>query len=187
RMSQIKVGLLGANYAIEHGRYRITRIFRGGKWNPGVYAPLAQPGLAVRTGDYLLAVDGRNLPGNENIYRAFQNLADKDVTLTVAPHADGRGAHTIVVKTIPSERALRNIAWIDHNARLVDRLSHGKLGYVYLPDTEWGGYRNFNRMYFAQVDKQGVILDERFNHGGDISDYIIQNLLSRPMSLVVTR
>ncbi len=187
KMADIKVGLLGADYAIEHGRYRITRIFRGGKWNPGVYAPLAQPGLAVRTGDYLLAVDGRNLPGNESIYRAFQNLADKDVTLTVAPHADGRGAHTIVVKTIPSERTLRNIAWIDHNARLVKRLSHGKLGYVYLPDTEWGGYRNFNRMYFALVDKQGVILDERFNHGGDISDYIIQNLLSRPMSLVVTR
>ena len=187
RMADIKVGLLGANYAIEHGRYRITRIFRGGRWNPDAYAPLAQPGLAVKTGDYLLAVDGQALGGHENLYRAFENLAGKDVTLRVAPHADGRGAHTIVVKTIPSERLLRNIAWIDHNRALVNRLSGGKLGYVYLPDTGWGGYRNFNRMYFSQVDKQGVILDERFNHGGDISDYIIQNLLDRPMSLVVTR
>ena len=97
------------------------------------------------------------------------------------------GAHQITVKTIPSERRLRHIAWIDHNIAVVNKLSHGKLAYVYLPDTANGGFRNFNRYYFSQVDKQGVIVDERFNHGGDISDYIIQYLERRPMSLIVTR
>lgn len=187
KMQDIHVGLLGANYAIEHGHYRITRIFTGGEWNPHLYAPLAQPGLKVKVGDYLLAVNGQPIRGDDNIYQAFQNLANKDVTLTVGPQPSMAGAHEIVVKTIPSEHALRNIAWIDHNIRLVDRLSGGKLGYVYLPDTEWGGYKNFNRYFFSQVDKQGVIIDERFNHGGDLSDYIIQYLQRKPMALVVTR
>jgi tricorn protease len=186
KMSQIKVGLLGADYRIEHRHYRIVRIYRGGKWN-GIYAPLAQPGLKVKQGDYLLAVNGIALPGSVNIYRAFEDLADKTVTLTVGPNPDMRGAHRVVVRTIPSEAALRHVAWIDHNMRLVDRLSGGKLAYIYLPDTYWGGYRNFNRYYFSQVDKQGAIIDERFNHGGLISDYIIDNLLLRPMAINVTR
>ncbi len=186
-MQQIHVGLLGANYAVEHGRYRITRIFTGGTWNPDAYAPLAQPGLKVRTGDYLLAVNGTPIHGNQNIYKAFQDLAKVDVTLTVGPNPDMRGSHQITVKTIPSESKLRHIAWIDHNMALVDKLSHGQLGYVYLPDTANGGYRNFNRYFFSQVDRKGVIIDERFNHGGDISDYIIQYLQRRPMAMIVTR
>ncbi len=186
-MQEIRVGLLGANYKIEDGHYRITRIFTGGKWNPGVRAPLAQPGLEVKAGDYLLAVNGKPIRGSENLYKAFEDLADVDVTLTVGPNPDMRGAHQVTVKTIPSEFRLRHIAWIDRNIATVNRLSHGKLAYVYLPDTANGGFRNFNRYYFSQVDKQGVIVDERFNHGGDISDYIIQYLQRRPMALIVTR
>ncbi|HTX05189.1 MAG TPA: PDZ domain-containing protein [Steroidobacteraceae bacterium] len=187
KMEEVTVGLLGANYAIEHGHYRITRIFRGGKWNPELYAPLAQPGLKVKAGDYLLAVNGAPIDGNINIYEAFQDLAGKTVTLTVGPEPALQGAHTITVKTIPDEAGLRHAAWIDHNIRLVDRLSGGKLAYVYLPDTAWGGYTNFNRFFFSQVNKQGVIIDERFNHGGDLSDYIIDNLLKQPMGLIVSR
>ncbi|MGH8235087.1 MAG: S41 family peptidase [Rhodanobacteraceae bacterium] len=187
KMQEIKVGLLGANYSVEHGRYRITRIFTGGEWNPGVYAPLAQPGLKVKTGDYLLAVNGTPILGNDNIFQAFEDLADQSVTLTVGPNPDMAGAHTITVKTIPNEFKLRNIAWIDHNIAVVNKLSGGKLGYVYLPDTEWGGLTNFNRYFFSQVDKQGVIVDERFNHGGSLSDYIIQYLNRKPMAFGVVR
>ncbi len=187
KMQEIKVGLLGANYKIGHDRYRITKIFTAGRWNPGLYAPLGQPGLKVKAGDYLLAVNGHSLMGDENIYRAFENLAGKDVTLTVGPHPNMRDSHHITVKTIPSERGLRNAAWIRHNMAVVNKLSDGKLGYVYLPDTYWGGYTNFNRYYFSQVDKQGVIIDERFNHGGDLSDYIIQYLQRKPMSLGIQR
>jgi tricorn protease len=187
KMSEIRVGLLGADYRIEHGHYRIARIYRGGSWNPGVYAPLAQPGLKVEAGDYLLAVNGTALDSRINLYEAFEDLAGKTVVLTVGPHPDMSGSHTIVVKTIPSEAALRHIAWVDHNIRLVARLSHGKLGYVYLPDTGFGGFGNFNRYYFSQIDKQGIILDERYNHGGLLSDYIIDNLERRPTALIVTR
>ncbi len=187
RMQEIHVGLLGANYAIEHDRYRITKIFTGGKWNPGLYAPLAQPGLKVKTGDYLLAVNGNAITGSENIYQAFEDLAGKEVTLTIGPNPSTKDSHEVTVKTIPSEHALRNAAWIDHNMKVVNKLSGGKLGYVYLPDTNWGGYKNFNRYFFSQVNKKGVIIDERFNHGGLISDYIIQYLQRKPMALNVTR
>lgn len=183
----VQVGLLGADYRIEHGRYRITRIFPTQAWNPSLYAPLAQPGLKVHPGDYLLAVNGRPLLGSKNIYQAFENLADKTVILTVGPHPSDKDAHESIVKTIANEHALRNAAWIAHNIKLVNRLSHGRLGYVYLPNTAAGGFKNFNRYFFSQVNKQGVIIDERFNHGGLLSDYIIQYLNRRPMSIVISR
>ncbi len=187
KMSDIKVGLLGANYEIDHDRYKITRIFTAGEWNPGLYAPLAQPGLKVKVGDYLLAVNGNQITGSMNLYEAFQDLAGQTVTLTVGPNPDMKDSHQIVVKTIPSEFALRHEAWVEHNMKLVNKLSDGKLGYVYLPDTEDEGFINFNRYYFSQVNKQGVIIDERFNHGGYISDYIIDYLTRKPMSMNVTR
>jgi tricorn protease len=187
KMTNIEVGLLGADYRIERGRYRIVRIFRGGEWNPSLYAPLAQPGLRVKAGDYLLAVNGTALDSHVNLYEAFEDLADKTISLTVGPNPDGKGAHQIVVKTIPSEAALRHIAWVDHNMRVVNRLSGGKLAYVYLPDTIWGGYDSFNRYYFSQVNKQGVIIDERYNGGGLLSDYFMHYLQLRPMALDVSR
>ncbi len=187
KMQEIHVGLLGADYRVENGRYRITKIFTAGQWNPKLYAPLAQPGLKVQTGDYLLAVNGTSITASDNIYQAFEDLANQDVTLTVGPNPGMKGSHQITVKTIPSEFRLRNTAWIDHNMEVVNKLSGGKLGYVYLPDTTWGGYTNFNRYFFAQVNKQGVIVDERFNHGGSLSDYIIGYLTRKPMALGVVR
>ncbi|MGH8161976.1 MAG: S41 family peptidase [Gammaproteobacteria bacterium] len=187
KADQVRVGLLGANYAVEHGHYRITRIFTAGKWNPQLYAPLAQPGLKVKTGDYLLAVNGQPVTVNASIYKYFVDLAGKTVTLTVGPNPSMRGSQDVIVKTIPSERKLRNAAWIAHNMELVNKLSDGKLAYIYLPDTEWGGFTNFNRYFFSQTDKQGAIIDERFNHGGLLSDYIIQYLTRKPMGLLVVR
>ncbi|MGH8162060.1 MAG: S41 family peptidase, partial [Gammaproteobacteria bacterium] len=187
KMQEIKVGLLGANYKVEHGHYRITRIFTAGQWNPRLYAPLAQPGLKVKVGDYVLAVNGNPIDGSQSIYRAFVDLAGKTVTLTVGPNPSMKGSHDITVKTIPIERKLRNAAWIAHNMQVVNKLSDGKLAYIYLPDTAWGGFTNFNRDFFSQLDKQGAIIDERFNHGGDLSDYIIEHLLRKPMALLVRR
>ncbi|MDE2447957.1 MAG: PDZ domain-containing protein, partial [Gammaproteobacteria bacterium] len=187
KMDEITVGLLGADYRIEHGHYRIAHIYSSGRWYPSLYAPLAQPGLKVKEGDYLLAVNGRQIDGGGNLYQAFQDLAGKTVTLTVGPNPGPQGAHSVVVNTIPNEAGLRHVAWIEHNQALVDRLSGGRIGYVYLPDTAWGGFINFNRYFFSQVDKQGVVIDERFNHGGQLSDYIIDYLQRRPMALVVSR
>ncbi len=186
-MGNEHVGLLGADYRVAHGRYQFAHIYTGENWNPRLQAPLTQPGVNVHAGDYLLAVNGRPLTAADNLYEAFQQTAGKQTTIEVGPNPDASGAREVVVTPIANEHALRNTDWIEHNRRLVDRLSHGRLAYVYLPDTGNGGFTNFNRYYFSQVGKQGAILDERFNHGGDLSDYIIDVLRRVPMSLDITR
>jgi tricorn protease len=183
----VSVGLLGADYTIENNRYRITRVFSGENWNPELHAPLTQPGVDVTTGEYLLAVNGRELHGTDNLYSFFLNTAGKQVVLTVGPNPNETGSRQVTVVPVASERALRNLAWIEGNRRLVDKMTGGRIAYVYLPDTSGPGYTNFNRYYFAQVGKQGVIVDERFNHGGFLADYIIDYLRRQPMSRLHTR
>jgi tricorn protease len=184
---RVNVGLLGADYRIENGRYRFAKIYDGENWNPGLQAPLTQPGSDVKAGEYLLAVNGKEIEGSENIYRFFQETAGKQTTLTVGPNPSLEGSRRVVVVPVPSEARLRNLAWIENNRRRVDELSGGKLAYVYLPDTGYGGFTNFNRYFFAQVGKEGAIIDERFNHGGQVADYMIDLLGRKPMSIIVDR
>jgi tricorn protease len=183
----VSVGLLGADYAIDSGRYRFARILNGENWNPQLHAPLTQPGVNVKEGEYLLAVNGHDLTANDEIYSFFQETAGKQTVLKVGPHPDGSGSRDVTVVPVESETALRGLAWIEGNRRKVDELSGGKLAYVYLPNTAGGGYTNFNRYYFAQVGKQGAVLDERFNGGGQLADYIIDYLHRPVMSQVLTR
>ncbi|HEV2465103.1 MAG TPA: PDZ domain-containing protein [Acidobacteriaceae bacterium] len=184
---KVSVGLLGADYAIDNGRYRFAKIYNGENWNPDLNAPLTQPGVNVKTGEYLLAVNGRELKSSDNIYDTFQETAGKQTMLRVGPSPDDTGSREVTVVPVPNDRALRHLDWIENNRRLVDKLSDGKLAYVYLPDTGGGGYTSFNRYFFAQVGKQGAILDERFNHGGQIADYIIDYLNRKPEGLVFPR
>jgi tricorn protease len=183
----VNVGLLGADYTIDSGRYRFARILNGENWNPQLHAPLTQPGVNVKEGEYLLAVNGRDLTANDEIYSYFQETAGKQTVLKVGPHPDGSGSRDVTVVPVENEIGLRGLAWIEGNRRKVDELSGGKLAYVYLPDTAGGGYTNFNRYYFAQVGKQGAVLDERFNGGGDLADYIIDYLHRPVMCQVMTR
>ena len=177
---QGKVGLLGAEYTIENGRYRFSKIYQGENWNPQLRAPLTQPGVNVQEGEYLLAVNGRELRGTDEIFELFEGTADKSTVLKVGPSADGKGAHNVTVVPIETEAALRNRAWIEGNLHKVDKLSGGKLAYVYLPDTGFGGYTSFNRYFFAQVGREGAVIDERFNGGGSAADYVI-DYLRRPL------
>jgi tricorn protease len=167
-------GLLGADYEVANGRYRFKKIYIGESWNPQLQAPLAQPGLNVNEGDYLLAVNGQDLAGKDDVSRLLENTAGKPVLLKIGADASGANAREITVVPIASEAQLRHAEWIAENRRKVDRLSGGKLAYVYLPDTAQGGLTNFNRYYFAQSDKQGAVIDERFNSGGQMADYIIE-------------
>jgi tricorn protease len=183
----VSVGLLGADYTIDSGRYRLARILNGENWNPQLHAPLTQPGVNVKEGEYLLAVNGRDLTANDEIYSYFQETAGKQTVLKVGPHADGSGSREVTVVPVESETGLRGLAWIEGNRRKVDELSGGKLAYVYLPNTAGAGYTNFNRYYFAQVGKQGAVLDERFNGGGQLADYIIDYLHRPVMSQIMTR
>ena len=184
---KIKVGLLGADYKIENGRYRFAKVYNGENWNPKLQAPLTQPGVNVLAGEYLLAVRGRELHAADNIYSYFQETAGKQIVLKVGPNADGSGSREVTVVPIDNEQGLRHLAWIEGNRRKVDQLSNGTLAYVHLPDTALGGFTSFNRYFFAQIGRQGAVLDERYNHGGDIADYIIDYLSRHPMARITTR
>ena len=177
---QGKVGLLGADYTVESGRYRFAKIYQGENWNPQLRAPLTQPGVNVQEGDYLLAVNGRELRGTDEIFELFEGSADKATVLKVGPSADGKSARNVTVVPIENEASLRNRAWIEGNLHKVDKLSGGRLAYVYLPDTGFGGYTSFNRYFFAQIGREGAVIDERFNGGGAAADYVI-DYLRRPL------
>lgn len=177
---KVKGGLLGADYKIENGRYRFARVYSGENWNPKLRAPLTQPGVNVVSGEYLLAVNGRELRASDSLYSFFQETAGKQVALKVGPNPDGSGSREVTVVPVEDEIPLRNLAWIEGNRRKVDEMTGGRVAYVYLPDTAGGGYTNFNRYFFAQVGKEAAILDERFNGGGYIADYII-DYLRRPL------
>jgi tricorn protease len=186
-LPNVNVGLLGADYAIDNGRYRFARVFNGENWNPQLHAPLTEPGVNVKAGEYLLAVNGRDLTANDEIYGYFQETAGKQTVIKVGPKPDGSGSRDVTVVPVESEVALRGLAWIEGNRRKVDELSGGKLAYVYLPNTAGAGFTNFNRYYFAQVGKKGAVIDERFNGGGQLADYIVDYLHRPVMSQVMTR
>ncbi|MGO9325436.1 MAG: PDZ domain-containing protein [Terracidiphilus sp.] len=124
----------------------------------------------VHTGDYLLAVNGRQLYAADNLYSFFDGAAGKQTVITVGAKPDGSDARDVNVVPIPDEAGLRNLAWINHNIKLVDKLSDGKVAYVYMPNTAGAGYDNFNRYFYAQIGKQGLVLDERYNEGGSLAN-----------------
>jgi tricorn protease len=177
---RVKGGLLGADYTVGKGRYRFARVFNGENWNPKLRAPLTQPGVNVVAGEYLLTVNGRELTAKDNLYAFFEETAGKAVVLKVGPNPDGKGSREVTVVPIEDELPLRNLAWIEGNRRKVDELTGGRVAYIYLPNTYTRGYGNFNRYYFAQVGKDAAIIDERYNGGGQIADYII-DYLRRPL------
>jgi tricorn protease len=184
---RVSGGLLGADYKVENGRYRLARVYNGENWNPGLHAPLTQPGVKVAAGEYLLAVRGRELRGSDNIYSFFEETAGKSTVIRVGPDPSGSGARDVTVVPVDNEGGLRNLAWIEDNRRKVDQLSGGRLAYVYLPDTGGAGYTNFNRYYFAQVGRDGAVIDERFNGGGLIADYIIDYMRRPQMAFFTSR
>jgi tricorn protease len=166
-------GLLGADFTVDGGRYKIARIYDGESWNPDLRAPLAGPGIDASAGDYILKVNGVELKAPDNIYRLLDGTANRQTALTLNSKPTLEGARQVTVVPVANEQGLRTRAWVESNRRLVDKLSNGQLAYVHLPNTGQPGYTSFNRYYFAQQDKKGVVIDERFNGGGSAADYII--------------
>jgi tricorn protease len=173
---QVVGGLLGADFAIENGRYKVTRIYDNESWNPDLRSPLSAPGAQVNVGDYILAINGVELKAPDNIYRLLDGTANRQTALTVNSTPAMQGARTVTVVPVATEQALRTRAWVESNRRQVEKLSDGQLAYVYLPNTGQPGYSSFNRYYFSQQDKKGVVVDERFNGGGSAADYIVDVL-----------
>ena len=171
-----RTGLLGVDLEPAEGFYRITRIYSGESWTPNTDGPLSLPGMNVAEGDYLLAIDGRELRAPTNPFTLLEGTAGRTIAVTVGPAPSMEGARDVVVRPTGSEADLRRWAWVAENQRRVDELSGGRLAYVWLPNTGQGGYDYFNRMYFAQQDRAGAVIDERNNGGGSAADYIVDVL-----------
>lgn len=178
RAHRVAGGLLGADFVVRNDRYCLAKIYSGGDFNPLDRAPLAQPGLNLSAGDCILAINGEELTSAVDIQQPLEGTAEHAVTLRVSP-ANGAKARDVTVVPVGSEANLRHIDWIESNRRRVDQISGGKLAYVYLPNTGAEGFANFNRYYLSQTQKQGAVIDERFNAGGQVADYIIEVLSRR--------
>jgi len=172
-------GLLGADYSIENGRYRFKKVYGGLNWNPELRSPLTEPGVDVKPGEYLLAVAGQDLRPPANLYALFENTSGKIVEITVGPTPDGAGSRTVSVVPVASENALRNRDWVEGNLKKVNDATGGRVAYVYVPNTSTQGHTYFKRYFYPQAHKDAIIVDERFNGGGQIADYYI-DLLRRP-------
>ena len=183
----VSVGLLGADVSVENGLYRISHIYSGENWNPDLRAPLSAPGINVAEGDYILEVNGRPLTASVNFYSLFEGTAGRQTVIRVNKSPSAQGSRLVTVTPVASENGLRTRAWIEGNRRLVDKLSGGRLAYVWLPNTGGAGYTSFTRYFYAQQDKDGTVVDERYNQGGMVADYIVNELDRKLMGFFALR
>ena len=179
RPKEQNVGLLGIDWSLENGAYRIARIIDGAPWDSEARSPFKLPGVNVKEGDYILAVNGIPLDTKKDPWAAFEGLASKTVALTINDKPMMEGAEEVIVETLNSETRLRHLEWIEKNRRRVDEASNGRVGYIYMPNTSFNGQTELIRQFYGQLNKDGFIIDERFNSGGQLADRFIE-LLSRP-------
>ncbi|HKJ42764.1 MAG TPA: PDZ domain-containing protein [Sunxiuqinia sp.] len=184
---RIGVGYLGVNWALNNGAYQIKKIIQGAPWDDEVKSPLAEPGVKIKEGDYVLAVNGNPIDTSKDPWAAFENLSRKTVELTVNNKPGMNGAWTIVVKTMADETRLRNLAWIEANRETVDKETNGKIGYLYIQDTGIEGQTELVKQFSAQHNKDGLIVDERFNSGGQIPDRFMEILNRKPLTFLAVR
>ncbi|MCZ6682427.1 MAG: PDZ domain-containing protein, partial [Planctomycetota bacterium] len=179
---RVSTGMLGCDFELREGAYRIVRIYQGAPWDLDARGPLSQPGTDVKEGDYLLAVNGVPLDTTRDPWAAFQGLANSVITLTVSDEpVTGEAARDVVVKTTGSESTFRYRAWIEKNRTHVEQRTDGRVGYIYVPNTGRQGQNELVRQFFGQIDKAALIIDERWNGGGQIPTRFIE-LLNRPIT-----
>jgi tricorn protease len=181
------VGYLGIDWEVADGAFRIKKIIDGAAWDSEVRSSLAMPGLRVREGNFILAVNGTPLDTRRAPWEAFRGLADQTVELTVNTRPTLEGAWQIIVKTMADEMRLRHLAWIEANRKRVEELSGGRIGYVYVPSTGTDGQTELVRQFSAQFTKDGLVIDERFNSGGQIPDRFVELLNRKPLAYWAVR
>jgi tricorn protease len=181
------VGYLGVNWEADGNFYKVKRIIRGAPWDAEVRSSLDQPGILVKEGDYILAVNGVPLTTAHEPFAVFQDLSNKTVELTYNTTPSWKGAKTVVVQTMEDEYRLRNLAWIEGNRKRVEDATHGEVGYIYVPSTGIDGQNDLIRQFNAQWDKKGLVIDERFNDGGQIPDRFIEMLNRTPLAFWAIR
>ena len=181
---KVPVGLLGTDFQLDakSGRYRLTNILTERDWNSDQRTPLHGPGIDVREGDYLLAVDGRELRAPTNPYSLFENAVDAQTELTLAAKPDGE-TRKVTVLPVASDNGLRYVKWVSDNRRRVSEMTGGRVGYIHLPDTSVQGVQAFAEGYYPQTRMEGLIIDERYNSGGFIPDFIMNILRQQFVNL----
>ena len=184
---QRQVGYLGVDWELNSGAYKIKRIVNGAIWDADVRSPLLASGIKVKEGNYVLAVNGVSIDITKDPWSAFEGLADKTIELTINDKPSIDGAWNIIVKTMSDETRLRNLEWIESNRKRVDEATNGKIGYVYVPSTGIDGQDELVRQFTAQFSKEGVIIDERFNNGGQIPDRFVELLNRKPLAFFAVR
>ena len=184
---RIGVGLLGADLEPNQGFFRFKKIYSGQNWDPKFRSPLTEPGIKVKEGDYLIAVDGQTVRATQDPYAYFQNLADKIVSLKVNSQPTERGAWEVEVKLLGNDNDLRYLDWVEGNRRKVAEATGGRVGYMHVPDTSLDGLNMFTRYFYPQTDKEALIVDERFNSGGFIPDFFTEVLRRRLLSMWAPR
>jgi tricorn protease len=183
----VSVGMLGADFEPDGGYFRITKIYPGENWNDSSRSPLTEPGLKVKAGDYLIAVDGQEARSNQDVYAYFQELSGKLVTLKINSKPSAEGAWEITVKPASGETGPRYLDWMDENRRRVAEATGGRIGYMHVPDTSFSGIIAFDKQFTAQLDKDGIIVDERYNAGGMVPDFYTEKLRRELLSAVAPR
>ncbi|HXN21212.1 MAG TPA: PDZ domain-containing protein [Candidatus Dormibacteraeota bacterium] len=184
---RVGVGLLGVDFDVNAGFYRFKKIYAGENWNDQTRSPLTEPGVKAKEGNYLIAVNGTAARPPANVYSYFQNLADQIITLKVNDKPSAEGAWNISVKTIPNEAGVRYLDWMATNRRIVSEATGGRIGYMHVPDTTIPGIIQFDKQLNAQLDKDGLIVDERYNSGGSIPDFYTEKLRRHLLSLLAGR
>jgi tricorn protease len=184
---QRKAGYLGVDWELTDGAYKIKRIVNGADWDTEVRSPLLGSGIKVKEGNYVLAVNGVSIDVTKDPWSAFEGLAEKTIELTINDKPSLDGAWNIIVKTMSDETRLRNLQWIESNRKRVDDATGGKIGYVYVPSTGIDGQDELVRQFTAQFSKEGVIIDERFNNGGQIPDRFVELLNRKPLAFWAVR
>ncbi|MCK4237251.1 MAG: PDZ domain-containing protein, partial [Candidatus Krumholzibacteria bacterium] len=186
-VERVPVGLLGCELEADEKYYRIARIFRGENWHDDARSPLTEPGLNVEEGSYIIAIDGREITTPENPYIFLENKVGVQVTLKINDKPTSRGAREIVVTPIKSELNLFYMEWVDKNRKLVDELSGGRIGYIHVPNTHHEGFREFFEAFQPLMNKEALIIDDRYNGGGHSPFQMVQIMGNRILSYWAVR
>lgn len=185
---RIDMGLLGAELSRDAGGFfKVGHILKGAPYSESLRSPLTEPGIAVSEGDYITAIDGIPTSSVANIYELLVGKAGVLTELTVSSDPSGKDARKVVVKPISDEYPLYHYEWVQHNIEYVDKVSGGRIGYIYIPDMSEAGLNEFARYYYPQLDKEALIVDDRANGGGNVSPMIIERLLREPYRLTMSR
>lgn len=187
RVKRLNVGYLGIDWETDKKYYKIKKIIRGADWDNEARSPFDLPGLKIKKGDYILAVNGRAINTSKDPYYYFQGLGGKTVELTVNSTPTFKDSKKIIIKTLRSEYRLRHLSWIESNRKRVEAATNGKIGYIYVESTGIMGQNELVRQFYAQYNKQGLIIDERFNDGGQIPDRFIELLDRKPLAFWAVR